>query len=95
MRGSDHQAQNFAPFCFTRADEQEQLDHNGTLNGTLNGTQNGTQNGNHNRTLDLNFYLGIYGGEQLGLNTHRGPVKSVSRFTPGGRAAAIQKRPRT
>lgn len=42
------------------ADEQEQLDYNST-----NSTLNGTQNGNHNRTLDLNFYLGIYGGLTL------------------------------
>lgn len=79
VRGFHHQPPNFAPFCFIRADEQEQL--------TSNSTQNGTQNGNQNRTLDLDFYLGIYGGEQLGLSTHY-PVKSVSQCAGSHQGAA-------
>lgn len=61
VTGSDPQAVMFASICFIRADEQEQLDSN-SMNSTA--SQNGTQNGTQSRTLDLDFYLGIYGGEQ-------------------------------
>lgn len=49
----------FASICSIRADKQEQLDSS-SVNSTT--PQNGTQKG----TLDLDFYLGIYGGETHG-----------------------------
>lgn len=47
----------FTSICFIRAGEQEQLESN-SMNSTR--SQNGTERG----SLDLEFYLGIYGGEK-------------------------------
>lgn len=51
-----------ASICFIRADKQEQLSTDGSV--SQNSTQNVTQASAQNGTLDLDFYLGIYGGEQ-------------------------------
>lgn len=62
----EHQAQMLASICFIRADKQEQLSTDGSMsqNSTQNTTQNAMQNATQNGILDLDFYLGIYGGEQ-------------------------------